>query len=155
MATVIKSPSPFDTLDFSLFLAGSIDQGHARDWHSEVIAGLQDINVTILSPKREDWDETWEQCATCEPFRGQVLWEIKGMEVCDLMVVCFTAESKAPVTMFEFGAWGTTKDTILCVETGFYREANLQIYAEHFNVPIYHDLDTMITDLHKILEERA
>lgn len=155
MATEIKAPNKFDTSKYSVFLGGAIDQGKSVDWQSKVVQALSDLdNIVVLNPRREEWDESWEQCKDCEPFRGQVLWEIGAQEKCDLILYVYTKDSKAPITMFENGAWGTKKDCIVCVEEGFYRQGNLDIYMEHFNIPIYHNLDEMIADLHEVLEDK-
>jgi hypothetical protein len=155
VATVIKPPSPFDVTKYSVFLGGAIDQGKARPWQKEVAQALLDLDIIILDPRRDNWDESWEQCATCEPFRGQVLWEIAAQEQSDLNLYVFTAESKAPITFFELGAFGTGKEAMVCAEDGFYRQGNLDIYCEYYNIPIYHNFDEMIADLHMALEDKV
>lgn len=156
MAIVVKAPHPYDSgLKYTIFLAGSIDMGKARPWHDDVIKALSDLDIQILSPKRDDWDSSWEQCSTCEPFREQVVWEHDAMEAADMVVFCFTAESKAPVTMYEFGRFADRKECIACVEEGFYRQGNLDIYCELDDVAVYHNLDEMIADLHVALEGKA
>lgn len=155
-ATEVKAPGSYEKhLKYTIFLAGAIDQGSAVDWQKKVARALDDLDVLVLNPRRDDWDETWEQCQHCEPFRGQVMWEIQAQEDSDMNIFVFTKDSKAPITFFELGAFGTRKDAIVCAEEGFYRQANLDIYCEHFNIPMYHDLDEMIVDLHAVLEKRA
>jgi hypothetical protein len=67
----------------------------------------------------------------------------------------FTKDSKAPITFFEMGAFGTGEDSMVCAEEGFYRQANLDIYCEHFKIPMYHDFSELLEDLHKALEDEA
>lgn len=156
MALVIKAPNSYDAASkYTIFLAGSIDMGRARAWHEDVIKGLADLDILILSPKRDDWDASWEQCRTCEPFREQVLWENDAMAAADMIVFCMTAESKAPITMYEYGRYASLKECIVCVEEGFYRQGNFDIYAELDKVPMYHDLDEMISDLQTVLREKV
>lgn len=154
-AIEVKAPGAYDTVRFSIFLAGAIDQGKAEDWQSRVARYLDGLDITILNPRRDDWDSSWEQTIDNPQFKEQVLWEVKAMEAADLIVFVFTKDSKAPITFFELGAFGTTKDAIVCAEDGFYRQGNLDIYCEYFDIPIYHDLDEMIFDLHQTLEERV
>jgi hypothetical protein len=155
MATMIISPNSYDTLKYSVFLAGSIDMGKARPWHDEVFSKLADLDVQLISPKRDDWDSSWEQDAHSEPFRSQVLWERAGMEAADMILYCFTKDSKAPISMYELGRYGNAKDCIVCVEEGFYRQGNLDIYCEMDGIPMYHNLDDLLTDLRTTLEQRA
>jgi hypothetical protein len=53
----------------------------------------------------------------------------------------------------EFGLYGPDKDSLVCAEEGFYRTGNLDVVAERFNIPIYHDLDEMIEDLQRVLDQ--
>jgi len=154
-ATEIKAPGKYDTVKYSIFLAGAIDQGSAEDWQKKVARSLGDLDILVLNPRRDDWDSSWEQVASNPEFKQQVLWEVTAMETADLVVYVFTKDSKAPITFFELGAFGTTKDAIVCAEDGFYRQGNLDIYCEHWDIPIYHNFDDMIADLHTILEGRA
>lgn len=155
-ATEVKAPTNYDaTTGTSIFLGGSIDQGEAENWQDKVARALDDLDVTILNPRRDDWDSSWEQSIDNPEFVQQVEWEIKAQEDADVLLYYFTKDSKSPVTMFEAGAWGTKGDCVLCVEAGFYREANLQIYARHWKVPIYDNFDDMIADLHTLLAEQV
>ena len=122
-ANEVKAPAPFNTIRFSVFLAGAIDMGQAEDWQAKVARSLDDLDITILK------------------------WEIKAQEEADLVIFVFTKDSKAPITFFEMGAFATTKDSVVCVEEGFYRQGNVDIYCEHWGIPVYHNLDEMITDL--------
>ena len=122
-ANEVKAPAPFNTIRFSVFLAGAIDMGQAEDWQAKVARSLDDLDITILK------------------------WEIKAQEDADLVLFVFTKDSKAPITFFEMGAFATTKDSVVCVEEGFYRQGNVDIYCEHWGIPVYHNLDEMITDL--------
>jgi len=154
-ATEVKAPGEYSKEKYSIFLAGAIDQGQAEDWQQKVARSLDDIDILVLNPRRDDWDSSWEQTIDNPEFKQQVLWEVKAQEDADLIVFVFTKDSKAPITFFEFGAFGLHKDAIVCAEEGFYRQGNLDIYCEYFNVPMYHNLEEMIADLHQILEERA
>lgn len=39
-----------------IFLAGSIEMGKAEDWQTEVQNILQDTNIIVCSPRRDDWN---------------------------------------------------------------------------------------------------
>ncbi len=155
MATEIKAPEAVILDKFSLFLGGAIDQGKAANWQKEVVKSLKDLDVVVLNPRRDNWDSSIEEDADNKTFREQVEWEISGQEKVDLRLYVFTKDSKAPITFFEMGAFGTDKDSVVCAEDGFYRQGNLDIYCQHFKIPMYHDFDEMLTDLHEALEGKV
>ena len=56
----------------TIFLAGSIDNGAAKDWQASVIKSLSKIDVCILNPRRNEWDASWEQSINNPIFKEQV-----------------------------------------------------------------------------------
>ena len=155
MATVIKAPHKYDPLlKYTIFLAGSIDMGQARNWQQEVEDALADLDVIILNPRRDGWDSSWTQSADDPQFREQVTWEYDALGDSDLIVFVVTKDSKSPITMYEFGRFANKRNSMVCVEEGFYRQGNLDLYSEFDNIPIYHNLDEMIQDLRMILQDR-
>jgi hypothetical protein len=153
-ATEIKAPGTYDAnLKYSIFLAGAIDQGTAIDWQKKVARSLDEYDVLILNPRRDDWDSSWEQSIDNPEFKAQVTWELDAQEAADMVIFVFTKDSKAPITFLEFGLYGPDKDSLVCAEEGFYRQGNLDIVCERFNIPIYHDLDEMIEDLRRVLDQ--
>ncbi len=154
-ATEVKAPGTYDSSKFSIFLAGAIDQGKAENWQDKVAHSLDDLDILILNPRRDDWDDTWEQSADNPQFREQVEWELKAQEDADMVIFVFSKDSKAPITFLEMGLFAPHKDAMGCAAEGFYRQGNRDIVCERYKIPIYHNLDEMITDLHITLEEKA
>jgi hypothetical protein len=154
-ATEVKAPAPYDTLKYSIFLAGAIDQGQAENWQEKVARSLDDLDIQILNPRRDDWDTSWEQVADNPQFREQVEWELDAQENADMVIFVFTKDSKAPITFLELGLFGPKKDSMVCAEDGFYRQGNLDIVCQRWNIPVYHNLDEMINDLHAALEDKG
>jgi Nucleoside 2-deoxyribosyltransferase like len=155
-ATEVKAPGKYEVgVKYSIFLAGAIDQGKAEDWQKKVARALDDLDVLILNPRRDDWDSSWEQTADNPEFRNQVTWELDAQENADMVIFVFTADSKAPITFLEFGLFAPKKDAMVCAEEGFYRQGNLDIVSQRYNIPIYHNLDEMIADLHMALEDKV
>ena len=153
--TEVKAPADYDvTKQFSIFLAGAIDQGKAEDWQTKVSQSLSSLNVLVLNPRRDDWDSSWEQSADNPQFVEQVEWEYHAMENADMVVFVFTKDSKAPITFYELGRFGK-KDAVVCAEEGFYRQGNLDVYCRLDNIPIYHNLDEMIEDLKQTLKGKV
>lgn len=65
--TEIKSPGK---LPKTVFLAGSIEMGEAENWQERVAGELSDVpNLTILNPRRDDWDRSWVQSIADRQFR--------------------------------------------------------------------------------------
>lgn len=61
MAKVIFAPNKIDKSKFTVFLAGSIDMGKAKDWQQEIEDKLKEDDVILFNPRRPDWD-----CVDCE-----------------------------------------------------------------------------------------
>lgn len=153
-ATEIKAPGKYDAgKRYSIFLAGAIDQGQAIDWQKKVARALDEFDILILNPRRDDWNPDWDQTPDNPEFREQVNWELDAQAAADMVIFVFTKDSKAPITFLEFGLFAPVKDAVVCAEEGFYRQGNLDIVAQRYRVPMYHDLDDMIADLKQTLKE--
>ena len=137
---------------FSIFLAGSIDQGSARDWQSEIIEQLKDFNVIVYNPRRKNWDKTWEQSLNNSLFVEQVTWEQHFLKEADYRIFVMTSDSKSPITLLELGQYIKKPGIILC-ETGFYRKANVQITSKIENMPIVDTMEELINHLKVIILE--
>src|SRR5262245_48903306 len=104
MATVLKPPAPVAPGGRrSVFLAGSIEMGQAVDWQTEVTRALDDLDVVVLNPRRDEWDASWVQSIDNPDFRGQVEWELLAQERADVIAMYFAPATKAPITLLELG----------------------------------------------------
>ena len=156
MAIEVKAPAKYDAAKrYTIFLAGAIDQGQAEDWQEKVARALDEFDITILNPRRDHWDPSWDQTPENPEFRQQVEWELDAQEAADMVIFVFTKDSKAPITFLEFGLFAPKKDAVVCAEDGFYRSGNLQIVSERLNVPYYDNLDEMLGDLKTVLWEKV
>lgn len=132
----IQSPDKIKTDKYSIFLAGSIDMGKADDWQKETCKELEEFDIYLYNPRRNDWDSSWKQEIGNKQFYEQVTWELDGLEKADMIIVNFSKDSKAPITFFELGAH--LKDNIyLCCPEGFYRKGNIDIYVEYYGLKNY------------------
>jgi hypothetical protein len=115
----------------SIFLAGSIEMGHARPWHQEVIDAMQEEDVVILNPRRKEWDATWHQSMDNPVFAEQVNWELDYLYLADIAFFYFQANTKSPISLAELGfVLGTGRDrtdTVVVCESGFWRKGNVNI----------------------------
>lgn len=133
-----KPPAPFSasTTDRVVFLAGSIDQGHADDWQSSIAAALGDLDVVVLNPRRHAWDPTWVQSIENPAFRGQVTWELDGLERADRIALWLAPGSQAPITLLELGLHARGGKLVVGCPPGFWRRGNVEVVCERFAIPL-------------------
>jgi len=157
MATIIKPPKRYDlTGKYSIFLAGTIDMGEAEDWQKEVEKALAEFDVVILNPRRDDWDASWEQSIDNPEFKEQVSWELSAQEHASFVLFVFGSspeaakKAKAPITFLELGRF-SNKDCMVCCPDQFYRKGNVDIFCERYGIPLYEDMQKMLTDFKALL----
>jgi hypothetical protein len=123
--------------------------GQAVNWQKKAEDALDSPDTLILNPRRDDWDSSWTQEFSNEQFRQQVEWELAGLHLADLVLVVFTKDSKAPITLLEFGAH--YDKAIVVVEPGYYRKGNIDVFCHMYGVPKYDTLEDGIREMrHKI-----
>ena len=148
----IKAPA---TLPKRIFLAGSIEMGQAENWQERVVRELSDLqHVTILNPRRDDWDDSWVQSITDPKFKEQVEWEIAAQEVADLIFMYFAPNTKSPVTLLELGLFARSGKQIVCCPDGFYRKGNIEAVCDRFMIPLFNNLEGALAYTRQILVEK-
>ena len=137
MATVLKPPTPLPpTLSQpSVFLAGSIEMGRAELWQDEVAAALRDEPLTILNPRRDDWDASWEQSSANPQFVAQVTWELDAQERAGLIAMYFAPETYAPITLLELGLFAASGKLLVCCPPGYWRKGNVDVVCARYGIP--------------------
>lgn len=156
-AALVKAPDAYPKEGYKIFLGGVIDMGQGEPWHETVIDALKNYNVVIISPKRDDWDSSWEQSLENDQFVEQVEWELEAQESSDLRLYVFATsekeakKSKAPVTLMELGLHAS-ENAIVCCPDGYWRKGNVDVVCRWFNIPVYLTLDDLLTDLKTTLE---
>jgi hypothetical protein len=133
MAKIIKPPSPLQD-GFSVFLAGSIELGHAENWQTSLEEKLSGSDIIILNPRRDDWDSSWTQSKTNPKFREQVEWEIAALEKANIIAMYFEPHTKSPVSLLELGLFARSGKMIVCCPEGFWRKGNVDIVCETYGV---------------------
>jgi len=143
---LVTAPQRIETANnmFSIFLAGSIELGKARDWQTDVQGRLQDLNVAIFNPRREDWDTSWKQDISDQNFSAQVNWELDYLEKSDLILFYFAPETKAPITLMELVLFASSGKCIVCCPEGYWRRGNVQIVCQRHNIPLTDNMDQLI-----------
>jgi len=156
--TEIKPPNKsLEYFDTTIFLAGAIDMGEATDWQKETVDYLKSKtseevdSVGIYNPRREDWNSSWKQELNNPQFFEQVSWELSYIDNCDVAIVYFTKDSKAPITLMELGKLSEIKEAhnvvVFCPE-GYHRKGNVDVLCHTKGIPVY----TEISEFHKALD---
>lgn len=123
----------------TMFLAGSIEMGTAADWQMELVTALGKRDLTILNPRRADWDSTWKQSLDEPQFREQVEWELDGLERADLVAMWFDPATKAPITLLELGLTARTDKLVIGCPEGYWRKGNIEVVCSRFGIPLTTD----------------
>lgn len=144
---IVKPPTPIPDVAGAryVFLAGSIEQGKAVDWQTDVERALADIDdLVVLNPRRDDWDASWNQSIDDPQFRGQVDWELEGMERSAVVAMYFAPDTKAPITLLELGLNARAGTLIVTCPDGFWRKGNVDVVCARYGIERAADLDALI-----------
>ena len=145
---LLKPPAPLqwpEALDAKVvFLAGSIDLGAAEPWQAQVESAVEDLDLVLLNPRRDDWDDSWQQTFENRVFREQVKWELEGLERAALIAMYFAPESQAPVTLLELGLTARSERLVVCCPEGYWRRGNVEIVCRRYGVELVPSLEILI-----------
>jgi hypothetical protein len=149
MARVLKPPAPLllDGCMPSVFLAGSIEMGQAENWQAQVEHALQDLDILLLNPRREEWDASWVQSIGNPQFREQVEWELAGLERASLVVMYFAPATQAPVTLLELGLCARGGRLVVCCPEGYWRRGNVEVVCHRYGVPLLPSLAELVAEV--------
>jgi len=154
MAQIIHSPQALnDTQYHTVFLAGTIEDGRSIDWQTALVDELADIEITILNPRRAEWDASWVQSIDQPNFRAQVEWELTALERADIVFLYFAAGSHSPISLLELGLHAQSGKVIIVCPEGFWKKGNVDIVAHRFGLPVFTDLDTGLIYLKQKIKE--
>jgi hypothetical protein len=152
MPRILKPPTPI-VLDGrpSVFLAGSFEMGQADDWQAAFERALEDLDVVILNPRRDEWDASWVQSIDNPQFREQVEWELAGLEQATVVAMYFAPNTKAPVTLLELGLIARANKAIVCGPEGYWRKGNIEVVCNRYGVPLVTRLEELIAETRRRL----
>jgi len=149
VAKIIKAPeSLYDTQGgYSVFLSGSIEMGTAENWQVKMERALSRMNIIILNPRRDDWDDTWVQSITDQRFKEQVEWELEAMNRASVIAMYFHPDTKAPITLLELGInTHTPGKLVVCCPDGFYRKGNVEIVCANYDITLVDNFEEFIAE---------
>jgi hypothetical protein len=145
---IIKAPMPIGDPILSVFLAGSIEMGSAENWQERFVALLahhvRGRPFTILNPRRDDWDKTWEQSIDNPRFREQVQWELDAMDQAGVIVMYFDPNTKSPITLLELGLYASSGKLLVCCPNGYWRKGNVDIVCARLGVQTVETLGALV-----------
>jgi hypothetical protein len=161
MAKLLKPPTSFEDatgIVGSVFLAGSIEQGKAIDWQSQIWEKLKDIpGLGVLNPRRDKWDASWKQERGNNEFTKQVEWELSALESVDVVAMYFDPATKSPISLYELGLishrfTAFSPKAIVCCPDGFWRKGNIQIVCHRYGHKMVDTLDDLIESIKEEFE---
>ena len=135
---------------FSIFLAGTIDNGNSNNWQAQLIEKIKDSmpsNFTVYNPRRDNWDAN----ATVEEQRKQIQWEQSKLYQCGLIIMVLLDDSKSPISLMELGEFcNSQKIMVFCTEK-FYRYENVRDLCERCGIALYETTDINVV-AEKVIE---
>lgn len=153
-ATVCKPPIWPEFESTSIFLAGSIEMGKAIDWQSVVTNALSHLPITILNPRRGDWDSSWEQDISNPEFKEQVDWEMDHLIKADVIALFLQPGTMSPISLLELGMHAADGKVVVCCPSGYWRRGNVQIVCQRYGIPLVETQEELIERVMKMLEEK-
>jgi hypothetical protein len=150
----IKPPKEFPKDNkIKIFAAGSIEMGKSEDWQTKLCKELTDYDVNVLNPRRDFWNEKWEQRISDPNFKQQVTWELNGLDIADIVVVYFDPTTKSPISLLELGLHAKDKKLMVCCPDGFWRKGNVEIICDRFQIPLFNTFDELVINLKNALDK--
>lgn len=155
---IIKPPTPI-TRDVdpnlpSVFLAGSIEMGAAKNWQNQAIDFYEEqgVELTIYNPRRDDWNSSWKQEFENPQFYQQVNWELDALSAASLIIMYFEPSTKSPISLLELGLFAESDKILVCCPEGFWRKGNVDIVCEKYGIPNYSNFEDLLQASLQILE---
>lgn len=140
---------------FSLFTAGSIEMGAAVQWQKLLAQHLSDLPITVLNPRRGNWDPRDIPKADNKGFKDQVEWELDALQKATVICYFFDVTTRSPVTMLELGLWAASQKIIVCCDERFWRSGNIKLVCDRYDIPIVHSFKDLVPAVRNMLKEKG
>lgn len=124
--------------------------GTAENWQTRLVKNLEDTNLLVLNPRRDDWDSTQEQTVDNPYFNEQVNWELDNLESADFIVFYFDPKTKSPITMMELGLMANSLSNhrmVVCCPKEFWRRGNVEIVCMRHDVLLVENYGELVDQL--------
>jgi hypothetical protein len=139
--------SPATLTDYSkhgkIFLAGSINNGKTLDWQSDLANYLNDIGYLVFNPRRTDWREQQDPKIITQYLKEQIQWELKHLELANIIIYNFADEQLAPITLLELGLhlYNKSKEVYVVCTEEYPRYANVKTTCDFYGIKVYDSID--------------
>jgi hypothetical protein len=142
----VKAPYPYKILGPSIFLGGSIEMDTAEKWQDKIVEALTGYYVTILNPRRDNWNTLIKQSISDPDFSEQVNWELNALDAASIIIFYFDPNTLAPITLMELGLMvGKGKKNILvCCPDGYWRKGNVEILCNREGILSFNTFDELV-----------
>jgi len=149
----VKAPGYYG-LETSVFLAGSIEMGAAEMWQEKAFKYLKNkikpsMGCTVLNPRRDDWDSSWEQDINNPQFYEQVTWEKDGIKAANVVFFYFDPNTKSPITLMELGyvLGKFPNKAVVCCPEGFWRKGNVDVMCSEHGVTVFTGFESALFEV--------
>jgi hypothetical protein len=75
------------------------------------------------------------------------------LDLCDVIFMYFSPETKSPISLLELGLYANSKKMIVCCPDEFWRKGNVDIVCSRYGIPVYNTLDAAIGRLRTDLKD--
>lgn len=131
-----------------VFVAGGITD--CPDWQTELRSLLEDLDFTLLNPRRADFPIDDPKAA-----REQISWEHEWLWKSDIISFWFCANTLNPIVLYELGSHlsrassGLPVEIIVGIEPGYERTQDVMIQTELTKLPVMvvYDLNVLASVL--------
>jgi hypothetical protein len=147
----VEAPHPlYDVRERALFLAGGIT--NCVDWQSDVVTWLRDQRITVLNPRRPNFDVGNRAAAY-----AQVAWEHRHLRLADVILFWFPASGDVaqPIALYELGYWvNSSKQLAVGAHPDYVRryDVELQVKLTRPAQVIHGDLMNTVADAVELLK---
>lgn len=149
---VITAPDTHALTSPTVFLAGSIEQGTADMWQEKAIKYFSILSGTVCNPRRENWDNTWNQDGSNAELTNQITWELEHLEKSDYVLFYFDPNTKSPITLLELGLMlQSGKHVVVVCSKEYWRYANVAVTCKRYWVPVVDTLEEGLNLLSTII----
>lgn len=123
-----------------IFLAGSMDVNVTNTWRNSIVNELYNT-YDFFDPTIDNHDNL-----TDTQMRNHILWELKALELSDIVLLNLLPESKSPISLIELGMYVKTNKLIVVCPEEFYTSRYLEELCSYYKVDLYKSLLDFLND---------
>lgn len=144
----IEAPEycPYQSGEPTIFLAGGITG--CPDWQHQARQQIRSHPVTVLSPRRENFDMHDPNAAF-----EQIKWERAHLRMATVILFWFCAETVQPIALYELGHWTNThKPIAVGCHPDYPRRQDVEIQTDlgRPGITIHYDLTDTVQEALKL-----